>query len=311
MNQGYVDTVRLLLAVAPAVFEPGRFALKGGTALNLFVQDAPRLSVDLDLVFVDHHLDRKAATTEIARDLAQVRGSLERRGLRARASAGGDGDEVKLVVDNGVVRVKVEVNVVFRGTALPTEIRSLVPAAQELFTTDLSVPVLATTELYGSKLVAALDRQHPRDLFDVMHMLHTLGWQPSIVDCFVVYLAGHHRPVHEVLFAKAKPLEPIFGNEFAGMTRDPIEVESLLDTQARLSSELPRQLTAEHRAFLLSLVRCEPAWDLMPMRHLRDLPAIRWRLMNLEKLKRQRDVRFEAQHDLLAERLNTLAAGLL
>jgi len=58
MNQDYVDTVRLLLTVAPVVFRPPRFALKGGTALNLFVQDMPRLSVDIDVVFTDHTLDR-------------------------------------------------------------------------------------------------------------------------------------------------------------------------------------------------------------------------------------------------------------
>ncbi len=303
MNPDYVDTVRVMLAVAPAVFESGRFALKGGTALNLFVQDVPRLSVDLDLVFVDHALDRTSAITEIARDLARAQASIERRGYRVHASRRAQGDDVKLVVDNGHVRVKVEVNVVFRGTALPTEMRALVPTAQDLFTTDLTVPTLTTSELYGSKLVAALDRQHPRDLFDVMHMLRTSGWQQSVVDCFVVYLAGHNRPIHEVLFAPRKPLEPAFGNEFAGMTRDPIHVEPLLDTQARLSVELPRQLTSDHRSFLLSLVQCEPRWDLMPMPHLRDLPAIRWRLTNLEKLRRRRDERFALQHQRLAARL--------
>jgi hypothetical protein len=69
MNQDYVDTVRLLLAVAPEVFRPPRFALKGGTALNLFVQDMPRLSVDIDVVFTDHTLDRETALKAIAADL--------------------------------------------------------------------------------------------------------------------------------------------------------------------------------------------------------------------------------------------------
>jgi predicted nucleotidyltransferase component of viral defense system len=70
MNQDYVDTVRLLLAVAPEVFRPPRFALKGGTALNLFVQDMPRLSVDID-VFTDHTLDRETALKAIAEQLQQ------------------------------------------------------------------------------------------------------------------------------------------------------------------------------------------------------------------------------------------------
>ena len=166
----------------------------------------------------------------------------------------------------------------------------------------LTVPVLATAELYGSKLVAAMDRQHPRDIFDVMHMLDHFGWQASFVDCFVAYLAGHNRPVHEVLFPKTKPLEPAFTNEFAGMTRNTVELSTLEQMQVRLLQELPRQLNPAHRDFLLSLVQGDPAWELMPMQHLRELPALKWKLMNLAKLKKSNAKRFAAQHQMLAER---------
>ena len=307
MNQNHIDTVRLLLAIAPAVFASGRFAMKGGTALNLFVQEMPRLSVDIDLVFVDQRPDRQAALQAIAQELAVVQASLARKGYHAHLPANAEGDDVKLVVSNDTAQVKVEVNFVFRGTALPVETRSLVATAQELFTTDLAVPVLATAELYGSKLVAAMDRQHPRDIFDVMHMLDHFGWQASFVDCFVAYLAGHNRPVHEVLFPTTKPLEPAFTNEFAGMTRDPVEMDTLMQIQARLIKELPQQLTSAHRDFLLSLVQGEPGWDLMPMQHLRELPAIKWKLTNLAKLKKSSAKRFAAQHQMLAERFENSA----
>lgn len=304
MNPNYVDTVRLLLAIAPAVFASGRFAMKGGTALNLFVQEMPRLSVDIDVVFVDHRPDRQAALEAIAQDLATVRSVLVRKGYDARLPTNAAGDDVKLVVGNDSAQVKVEVNFVFRGTALPVETRSLVATAQDLFTTDLVVPVLATAELYGSKLVAAMDRQHPRDIFDVMHMLDHFGWQAPIVDCFVAYLAGHNRPVHEVLFPQAKSLEPAFTNEFAGMTRDVVELDTLVRVQSRLLEELPRQLTADHREFLLTLVQGHPAWERMPMQHLHELPALRWKLMNLVQLKKRSAARFAAQHQLLAERFD-------
>ena len=98
-------------------------------------------------------------------------------GPSAHLPANAEGDVVKLLVSNEAAQVKVEVNFVFRGTVLPVETRSLVATAQDLFTTDLAVPVLATAELYGSKLVAAMDRQHPRDIFDVMHMLDQFGWR--------------------------------------------------------------------------------------------------------------------------------------
>lgn len=302
MNGTYIDTVRLLLAIAPAVFASGRFAMKGGTALNLFVQEMPRLSVDIDLVVVDHRPDRQTALQAIALELAAVQAELVGKGYRAHLPANAEGDDVKLVVSNEAAQVKVEVNFVFRGTVLPPETRSLVATAQELFTTDLAVPVLATPELYGSKLVAAMDRQHPRDIFDVMHMLSQFGWQASFVDCFVAYLAGHNRPVHEVLFPKTKPLEPAFTNEFAGMTRDTVELDTLTQVQGRLLQELPQQLTPAHRDFLLSLVQGAPAWELMPMQHLREMPALKWKLMNLAKLRKIHAKRFAAQQQLLADR---------
>jgi len=277
MNPTYIDTVRLLLRVAPAVFAPSvstsgptssHFAMKGGTALNLFVQDMPRLSVDIAVVFIDHRPDREQALARIANELAAIRLKLERQRLHVYLPPNAQGDEVRMQVsdDSGqvTVNVKVEVNFVFRGTVLPVQVQALVPLAEALFTTAMSVPTLAVEELYGSKLVAAMDRQHPRDVFDVMHMLARFGWQGSFLDCFVAYLAGHNRPVHEVLFAKPKPLAATFANEFVGMTREAVALDKLLQTQARMLDELPRQLLPRQREFLLSLVRAEPQWALMP-----------------------------------------------
>ena len=143
-----------------------------------------------------------------------------------------------------------------------------------------------------------MDRQHPRDIFDVMHMLDHFGWQAGIVDCFVAYLAGHNRPVHEVLFPEAKALEPAFTNEFSGMTRNVIELDTLAHVQARLLEELPRrQLSAAHREFLLTMVQNSPAWDRMPMKHLHELPGHQWKLMNLAQLRKRSVARFAAQRN--------------
>jgi predicted nucleotidyltransferase component of viral defense system len=307
MNQEYVDTVRLLLAIAPTVFRSPRFALKGGTALNLFVQDMPRLSVDIDVVFTDHALDREGALRAISAELKSIKAEVSRMGYRAQLPTSKSGDEVKLLVDGNGVQVKVEVNFIFRGTVLPVAQRSLIPTARELFTTDISLPLLDTAELYGGKLVAAMDRQHPRDIFDVLRMTDQFGWQPSFLDCFVAYLAGHNRPVHEVLFPKQLPLEPAFTNEFAGMTRNAVNLTVLEQTQARLLTELPRALSESHRDFLTSLVRGEPEWELMPFAHLQHLPALQWKLLNLRKLKFRDAARFKAQHDDLATRFHNLS----
>ena len=199
--------------------------------------------------------------------------------------------------------MKVEVNHVFRGTVLPVETRRLGDAARKLFTTELSVPVLAAPELYGSKLVAAMDRQHPRDLFDVHGLFERGGLTSEVVECFVCYLAGHNRPVHEVLFSRDADMSSAFENEFAGMARNPITLAELQRVRRKLKSELPAALTPDQRRFLLGLVSGEPDWTLMKCRHLSQLPAIKWKLQNLAKLKKSNPAKFTQQSEELRARL--------
>jgi len=302
MDRQYVDAVRLLLTVAPVIFESPRFALKGGTALNLFVQDLPRLSVDIDVVFTDHALEREPALIAIGNGLQAAKAKLERMGYSADIRRTQKGDEAKLLVADRDSQIKVEVNFVFRGTLLPVELRALVSSARNLFTTAMELPVLAIPELYGSKLVAALDRQHPRDWFDVAAMTDGIGIDAKVVDCFVAYLAGHNRPIHEVLFSNDLPLDEIFNTDFVGLTAVEIPLQRLIETQQHIRQELPKALTDAHRRFLLSFVRAEPDWSLMPFDHLKDLPAIRWKLLNLERLRKANKVRFELQATELMDR---------
>ena len=299
MEKSYVDTVRLMLEVAPEVFASGRVAMKGGTALNFFVQDLPRLSVDIDVVFVPHQTPRDTALAEIANELSALQTRLNRRGIKAELASSKTGDETKLFARRDRVEVKIEINHVFRGTLLPVETRSLTKTASDLFTTALAVPTLAVAELYGSKLVAAMDRQHPRDLFDVHGMFQRFGLTPEIVECFVGYIAGHNRPVHEVLGSRDIDLARPFDNEFAGMEREPVSLRVLEEARIRLRRELAVALTADHKRFLIGLVAGQPPWEAMQCRHLADLPAIQWKLQNLARLKRTHAVKFQAQADEL------------
>ena len=304
MNVDYVRTVQLLIDVAPAVFVNPAFAMKGGTALNLFLQDMPRLSVDIDVVFTPHALSRHEALKAIGDELAAVQQRVERMGYRALMPSTGEGNEAKLVIQADDTEVKVEVNFVFRGTVLPVQRRALTVAAQQKFAANIEVPILASSELYASKLVAALDRQHPRDLFDVKLMLDTgRHWDEEMLDCLVVYLAGHNRPMHEVLFPNVKPIETVFENEFVGMTLEPVELQALQSVRSRMLVELPRALLPRHRAFLLSMVRAEPDWTLLKHQHLQQLPALQWKLLNLSRL-RKNGKKFAMQHDELATRLD-------
>jgi len=303
MNQDYLDSVRLLLDSAPAVFRGSLFALKGGTAINLFIRDMPRLSVDLDLVVVDHSIPREEVLTMVSEAMGAARGELGGLGLRCEMGATAEGGETKLFISRERTRVKVEVNHVFRGTVLPVEKRMLAPNAQDIFFTDIEIPVLHPDELYGSKLVAAMDRQHPRDLFDVLGLFEEGGLNAGVIECFVCYLAGHNRPVHEVLFANEVEITPAYENEFAGMTRTPVTLDDLLEVRRRLFAELPAALTDAQRSFLLGLVRGEPDWGLMSCAHLRDMPAIRWKVENLARLARTNPEKFALQAAALEAKL--------
>ncbi|WP_455650785.1 nucleotidyl transferase AbiEii/AbiGii toxin family protein [Pectobacterium actinidiae] len=234
MDRHYADTVRLLLAIAPDVFDNTIFAMKGGTAINLFVQDMPRLSVDIDVVYVPWDVARDSALQAINQELGTIAQRVERLGVQTRLIRSKDLGDTKLVVENETSQVKVEVNVVFRGTVLTPERRALSARTSDLFGVEFDVPTLAPAELYAGKLVAALDRQHPRDLFDVWQLFETGGITDAMVECFVVYLAGHNRPTHEVLFGNDKDIAPEYQRAFVGMTEVDCPLETLRDTRARL-----------------------------------------------------------------------------
>ena len=263
MNQTYLATARLLTQVAPLIFVDDTFALKGGTAINLFIRDMPRLSVDLDLVFPDYSLPRDEALTRINEAIRQAAERLRARDFQTHTIAAADAGETKLLVRREGIEVKVEVNFVMRGTVHPVRISGLTPTARDSLLADLEIPVVSLEEVYGSKLVAAMDRQHPRDLFDVMQLFAHEGITANIRRAFVVYLASHNRPVHEVLFPTLRNIEQEYERNFIGMTIEPVELSALQAARERMLRELQDGLDTDERAFLLSLVaRSGRCWEL-------------------------------------------------
>ncbi|MBO7827393.1 nucleotidyl transferase AbiEii/AbiGii toxin family protein [Burkholderia pseudomallei] len=295
MDKFFADTVRLLLHIAPDVFTNDLFAMKGGTAINLFVQNMPRLSVDIDVVYVPRQTLRDEALAAIQQELAAVEQRLAPQGLRTRLIGSKNLSDTKLLVENETSQVKIEVNTVFRGTVLSVERHALCARTTEQFATELELPVLAPNELYGGKLVAALDRQHPRDLFDVWQLYQSGGLTERMIECFVVYLAGHNRPIHEVLFGRDKNITRDYDSGFVGMTETPCSLDTLLEVRRHLRQDLPARLTPAHRQFLLGLARGEPDWSLLTVPHVAELPALRWKLANLDTFRQRRPAVF-AQH---------------
>jgi predicted nucleotidyltransferase component of viral defense system len=299
MDKAYADAVRLLLAVTPAVFDNAIFAMKGGTAINLFVQDMPRLSVDIDVVYLPWQKQRDEALQAINDELAAISRRVQPLGLQTRLVRSTNLGDTKLIVENESSQVKIEVNIVFRGTVLPVEYRPLSTKTSDLFSVEFETPILARDELYAGKLVAALDRQHPRDLFDVWRLYESGGLTEGMTECFIIYLAGHNRPPHEVLFGSDKDISAEYERGFVGMTEVECSLDTLLAARFRLRRDLPQQLADKHKQFLAGLVRVEPDWSLLECRHARELPALRWKLTNLEAFRKRRPTDFSAQADAL------------
>jgi hypothetical protein len=210
-------------------------------------------------------------------------------------------------VQRGDLSVKVEVNTVIRGTVNPTRTMAFSSAASDALLADLELPLASPEDVYGGKLVAAMDRQHPRDLFDVRELFSHGGITPGIRRCFVVYLASHNRTFHEVLFPRPKDISLEYEGSFAGMTTKPVTMAALVETRDRLFRELPAALDRNELQFLRTLVRAEPDWTLLEIPHLAELPAIRWRLHNLEELSRTDSERLRALGGELERRLRELS----
>jgi predicted nucleotidyltransferase component of viral defense system len=303
MKQGYTETVQLLIDIAPFIFASGAFVLKGGTAINLFVQDMPRLSVDIDLVYRDGSKSRDEALKDIQQQLELVRQTLNKRGFTVpppRSQA----EDFKLMVSRGRQTVKVEANTVFRGTVLPPVTAELREAARAMFKRTLKLPMLAVDEIYASKLVAAMDRQHPRDLFDVMKLRESHGGISNTMrQVFLAYVSGHNRPINEILTPNAQDISHAYANEFVGMTVETVSQDALEATRTWLFETLPSSLTMSERQYLRSVKMAKPDWSLLPFPGLADLPSAKWKLQNIEKLQKTNRAKYGAMLATLEEKL--------
>ena len=279
----YRRQVELLLRVLPRVGEEQVFALKGGTAINLFVRNLPRLSVDIDLTYLPIQ-PRAASLVAISEALERIAGRIDAqlRGSRITRQVR-DGVLAKLLAELDGVRVKVEVTPVSRGVVYPASVLAVSDAVQDAFGFAETL-VVSRADLYAGKLVAALDRQHPRDLFDVRELFAHDGVDDDLRRAFVAYMLSHNRPMSEVLAPNRRDIAPEFERGFVGMTAEPVALESLLDAREALIDTVVGAMPQEHRQFLASFERGEPAWDLLGLPDVAKLPAVLWRQHNLDKL---------------------------
>jgi predicted nucleotidyltransferase component of viral defense system len=300
--QPYLQQVQLLVQVLPVVFREKDFALKGGTAINLFVRDLPRLSVDIDLVFLPHD-ERETALPKIKAALDRIADDLRQAlpGAEVVRAYQDKEDALRLVVRRGAENIKIELSPVLRGTVLEPQVQGISPLAEEQFG-FVQAPLVSLADLYGGKICAALDRQHPRDLFDVRLLLQENGLTDQIRRVALVYILSHPRPVSELLFPNFKDVAGIYRSEFQGMTRQHVSLDDLVAARLELVQRLQAGLTASDKHFLLAFKRGDPDWNRSGFPGIEDLPALRWKQRNLERMglakRRQAVSRLEG---LLAE----------
>lgn len=286
-NSIFFKQAKLMMQVMPLVEPEICFALKGGTAINFFLRDMPRLSVDIDLAYLPTE-PREDSLRKIGEALDRIAAAIRKSNKRMKVQEGtavGGNRTTKLFINNGEVQIKVEPNEVIRGAVFACSVRSVSQAVEEVFESSATLQVLSVADLYGGKLCAALDRQHPRDLFDVKLLLENEGITPDIRKAFVVYLAGHDRPIHELLSPKLKELKDIYDREFAGMTTTVVSYEDLTHARDQFIAELRNGLTATERQFLISVKERRPDWALLGVHGVEVLPSIQWKLANLAKMK--------------------------
>jgi predicted nucleotidyltransferase component of viral defense system len=287
-NSPFFKQADLLVQLIPFVNAESCFALKGGTAINFFIRNFPRLSVDIDLVYMPVE-DRATSLLGIDAALRRVAERI-RRSIPAALVMERRLDTTKSVVKltvrvPNIGDVKIEPNIVLRGTVLPTAELTLVSKAVEVFGRSATMRTLSLAELYGGKLCAALDRQHPRDLFDVHGLLQAEGITNETRRAFVVFLASHDRPINELLNPNRQNIRQVFADQFEGMTLDPVPLAVLENAREQLVQQINRDLTSAEREFLLSMKRLEPKWELLGIPGLERLPGLQWKLYNLRKME--------------------------
>ena len=295
----YEAQVDLLVGVLPYVAKETMFALKGGTAINLFYRNLPRLSADIDLTYLPI-TDRANSLAEINAGLTRLAEAISANApaTQAKKIAGGGGGETRVLVRRSNVEVKIETSPVARGVVNDPELRGVSEAVEDRFG-FAEIQVAAFEDLFAGKLHAALDRQHPRDLYDVKLLYENEGISDALFRTLLIYIASSARPAHELLAPNLIDLDHSYAREFDGMTSHAVSVKELAQTRVRLIEDIQSRLDDSAKEFLLSLHDGKPRFDAIGHASAAKLPAIGWKLLNLEKLKSQNPAKHAEQRDFM------------
>ncbi|MBP9708922.1 MAG: nucleotidyl transferase AbiEii/AbiGii toxin family protein [Oligoflexales bacterium] len=298
----YRNQVDLLLDVLPIIAKHRQFALKGGTALNLFYLDMPRLSVDIDLCYLPIG-DRESSLKNMHNILSQIKKEIEQKlGSRVIPTKPLNGkDEARLIVIRGNAEIKVEPNYIIRGALFePSDLSTSLKVELE-FGKVSTIQCLNFKDLYGGKICAALDRQHPRDLFDIQKFFERDALNEQIIDAFIYYLFSHNRPFHEILNPTEKQVDEVFETEFKGMTNEQVDIANLIKARTTLIQNIVRSLDEKSRNLILTFSSADPDWNLYRYPKIQDYPSVKWRIFNIKKMTLAKKIAQRAELEQIFE----------
>ncbi len=294
MDLNYKNQVKLLIDVLPYIAKEECFALKGGTAINLFYNNLPRLSVDIDLTYIGFE-SRDIASANINNALKRIADDLNAKGYIANVQ--GNDIEKKIICSNKNAKIKIEPNYIIRGCIEKPEILEVCENVEDEFG-YAQIQVVSKKELYGGKICAALDRQHPRDLFDVKELIEKDEINEELIKGFIAMLLSHDKPLHETLKPNIKNQTEIFEKQFQGMTNKNFSYVEHEQTLNNLINIIKEKIFP-YKQHLLDFVSLKGDLGNFKINNLEKLPAIKWKIKNLQKLQSMNIKKFEEQYNQL------------
>jgi len=283
MNESYKKQVSLLLDALPEVAREEDLALHGGTAINLFVRDMPRLSVDIDLTYVP--IAERAESFSLINEALR---SIEKRlkALMKRSVIRLHQKQLKLQIAYQGAQIKIEVNQINRGCLSGPITHTLCDKAQEELDAFCEIKVVPDAQLFGGKTIAALDRQHPRDLFDTKYLLEENHINDENKPGIILCLLSSNRPIYEILSPSRTNQRQAFENQFKGMSDEPFSYDDFEETREKLIIRINELLNNEDKQFLINFKKLSPEWDLYDFK---NFPAVQWKMKNLEVFKEKNE----------------------
>lgn len=287
------------MEVLPTVAKESDLALKGGTAINMFYQDLPRYSVDIDLTWLPI-TDRAPALKNIDHAFNHITNAIM--GNHSRITAKRPANQrtglPQIYVIRDKVEIKIETSTIARGTVMPFRVMKTTNTVTKQFN-SVTMKLVSYQDVYGGKICAALERKHPRDLFDVMVLYENEGISDQLFRVLLVYVASSNRAIHESLSPTQPVREDLYDDRFRGMNLRKSSLKALTETGLRLHEDIRSRLTDEVETFLISLHDVEPDFGLIGFPDAVNLPAVRWKLLNLGRLKKEQPKKHAQQREAI------------